>query len=221
QSTVHKGNAFEERSLNLLQQTMSMTMTRVGGKEDGGIDLLGWWWLPHDAAEPSRPTSSSTTRRRIRVIGQCKAEKKKTGPKYVRELEGVLYRFLANSNLGLPASVPPDTDSALFLTSNTSSIPVMALLISESPFTKSAVLRAFSSPIPLLLLYLPPLENDSAIVDDDYLGTLGAALCNPSLAGTQGLLQGNMEVRWERFVLGGGGRPALWWKHQKLQSWTP
>ena len=34
-----------------------------------------------------------TYRRRIKVIAQCKAEKKKLGPKYVRELEGVLHHY--------------------------------------------------------------------------------------------------------------------------------
>lgn len=45
-STVHRGTAFEKRSLSLLQSTMSMSLNRVGGKADGGVDLLGWWWLP-------------------------------------------------------------------------------------------------------------------------------------------------------------------------------
>ena len=45
-SNVHRGTAFEKRSLELLQSTMSMSLTRVGGKSDGGVDLLGWWWLP-------------------------------------------------------------------------------------------------------------------------------------------------------------------------------
>ena len=45
-SNVHRGAAFEKRSLELLQSTMSMSLTRVGGKSDGGVDLLGWWWLP-------------------------------------------------------------------------------------------------------------------------------------------------------------------------------
>lgn len=45
-SSVHRGTAFEKRSLNLLQSTMSMSLARVGGRADGGVDLLGWWWLP-------------------------------------------------------------------------------------------------------------------------------------------------------------------------------
>jgi hypothetical protein len=213
-STVHQGTAFEERSLALLHKSMSMSLKRVGGREDGGIDLLGWWWLPttdnsllnHDIA------TSSLNRRRIRVIGQCKAEKKKLGPKYVRELEGVLFRFLTS-----PLEKPPDPE---FTNPDTSQLPIVALLMSESEFSKSAILRANSSPIPFFLLHLPAIDNSDDTTEADGLGDLGMALCNPALCGTDGLLKGNMELRWERRGLG-GGRPALWWGNQKLHSWTP
>ena len=104
-----------------------------------------------------------------------------------------------------------------------SQLPSMiALLISESEFTKSAILRANSSPIPFFLLHLPAIDNPDAVEnDDDDMGKLGMALCNPALCGTDGLLQGRMELRWERHEFGGGGRPALWWANRKLDSWTP
>ena len=238
-STNYQGSAFEERSLTILHKTMSMSLKRVGGKEDGGIDLLGWWWLPSTTDSPpdsSSTTTSNTPRRRIRVIGQCKAEKQKTGPKYVRELEGVLFRFLTMSN-ALDIQNPPKPDSAAQFFFPQSDIisqdapppppppppPMVALLISESEFTKSAILRANSSPIPFFLLHLPAIDNPDATQDDDddALGNLGMALCNPALCGTNGLLGGHMELRWERHELGGGGRPALWWGNRKLDSWTP
>ncbi|KAF8970378.1 hypothetical protein BDZ97DRAFT_1902075 [Flammula alnicola] len=187
-ATVHRGNAFEERSLNLLEQTMSMSLKRVGGKEDGGIDLLGWWWLPHETSDASR-TSLHPERRRIRVVGQCKAEKKKMGPNYVRELEGVVYRFLTMpSDDTIPPSFPLELSTA----------PLVALLISQSAFTKSTILRAHSSPIPFFLLHLPPVEDP--LLEDSH---------------------GHLEVRWERHFLGDGGRPALWWKDEKLRSHIP
>ena len=45
-STVQRGTAFEYHALALLTKYMSMSLTRVGGSHDGGVDLIGWWWVP-------------------------------------------------------------------------------------------------------------------------------------------------------------------------------
>jgi len=144
-----------------------------------------------------------------------KQRKKKLGPKFVRELEGVLFRFLTS-----PLDKPPDPE---FTNPDTSQLPIVALLMSESEFTKSAILRANSSPIPFFLLHLPAINNSDDTIEADGLGDLGMALCNPALTGRDGLLKGNMELRWERRGLGGEvrGRPAVWWGNQRLHSWTP
>ncbi|KAJ3503324.1 hypothetical protein NMY22_g18286 [Coprinellus aureogranulatus] len=188
-STVHRGVAFEERALKLLRDHFSMSLTRVGGRGDGGIDLLGWWWLP-----PCTPTASATLsagpsstgeesagpasiqdnlatsrRRRIRVVGQCKAEKKKMGPNYVRELEGVMYRLAATANLSEalpdPNSSPSGNASSVDLdpTEIRPGDPTVAILVSQSQFTKSTMLRAQSSPIPFILLHLPMGERQETI----------------------------------------------------------
>ncbi|KAJ7637088.1 hypothetical protein FB45DRAFT_1025169 [Roridomyces roridus] len=192
-TTVQKGNLFEERSMRILQDNLSMSLRRVGGKSDGGIDLMGWWWLPHS----NSAADDVTKRRRLRVLAQCKAEKKKTGPNYVRELEGVMHRFMPLPN------------------SSSNSESLVALLVSESPFTKSTLLRAQSSPLPFFLLHIPPIHGA-----DEELSQIGTAVWNPALAGVNGLFQGQMEVRWER-SLTGVGRPGLWCGGQRVQSWTP
>jgi len=191
---------------------MSMSLKRVGGKEDGGIDLVGWWWLPELSSNASQPCCSNLPgrRRRIRVIGQCKAEKKKLGPNHVRELEGVVYRFLN----------APTTKTEPLLPIDTSPSSLVALLISQSAFTKSTILHAQSSPIPFFLLHLPP-PTDAFLDSENSPGRLGSALCNPALSGAQGLLKDHMDVRWERHYLGDGGRPALWWKNRKMESQIP
>jgi len=218
--TVHRGNIFEERSLKVLQDHLSMSLRRVGGKSDGGIDLLGWWWLPPSDPEDAEPdgTSNSPRRRRLRVLAQCKAEKKKTSPKYVREMEGVLHRYIAltkhQSSPSLELASGGDSPPIL------SQHPLVALLVSESPFTKSTILRAQSSPVPFFLLYIPPVADPGA---DDGLqapSQIGMAVWNPALAGVRGLLGGKMEARWERSIHG-SGRPGLWWNGQRLKSWTP
>lgn len=232
---------------------MSMTIKRIGGKDDGGIDFFGWWWLPHESSpnEETHHSSAVLRRRRIRVIGQCKAEKKKIGPNYIRELEGVLYRFLTqkfdDDNEDHPYLLLDDDDEgdeemktglySEFLASNENqSLPAIALLVSQSAFTKSTVLRANSSPIPFCLLHLPPVEparmeenvvNMSGSDNDDEStpssgNLLGSVWCNPALCGSKGLLKGRMEVRWERHLENvGGARPALWWDGVRLASWVP
>lgn len=216
-STVHRGTHFENRSIAVLEQHLSMSLRRVGGRGDEGIDMVGWWWIPGVESGPP-----PLQRRRIRVIAQCKAEKKKIGPKYIRELEGVLHRFLTPStsetNIGLE-----DIDSHELADTNTQTaqlrqISSLGLFISESPFTKATVLRTQSSSIPLLLLHLPPEDEISALPSSK--SELGAAIWNPALAGDQGLLGGQMEIRWERSIKG-HNRPRLWWRKTKLCNWVP
>jgi hypothetical protein len=89
-STVDIGRAFELHCLRFLTEQLYMSMTQVGGAGDGGVDLRGWWTIPRltSSSQPSGPSGSAS--RRLRVLGQCKAERKALGPRVVRELEGVM-----------------------------------------------------------------------------------------------------------------------------------
>ncbi|KAF8632884.1 hypothetical protein AX17_004730 [Amanita inopinata Kibby_2008] len=241
-STTHRGTAFEERSLKILQDNLCMSLQRVGGREDGGIDLQGWWWLPEVPSESSKESVISghveqpEFRRRLRVLAQCKAEKKKASPKYVRELEGVMLRYIALS----PRTNDDLSQKALSMSSSEdlpklSHYPLVALLVSESPFTKSTLLRAHSSPLPFLLLHIPPLPETREKVSPDVgevnqelvrqspdeNNGIGSAFWNPALAGSRGVLGAEMEIRWERSLDGECGRPSMWWRNRKLKSWIP
>jgi len=202
-STVARGTAFEQRSLQLLQDYFSMSLRRVGGKSDGGVDLIGWWWLPLSESQSPSSTPSTLSCRRIRVLAQCKAEKKKFSPNYVREMEGVWHMHAQARS--------PST--------STSELGTVALLLSESTFTTATLTRALGSSVPFLLMHLPspPTLDPRA---ENTLGEVGSAFWNPALGGAYGLLRGEFDVRWERDP-SGGGRPGLWRRDKKVQSWTP
>ena len=209
---VHKGTAFEHRSRRILQDHLNMSLRCIGGRADGGIDLIGWWWVP-TATGDTRASLRSEERppwRRIRVLAQCKAEKKKPTPGYIRELEGVAHQFLVTAS----ESLDPQRQK------NLNPLPVAAVLVSQAPFTRGTLVRAYSSALPFLLLHLPP-EGENGEEE-----ALGAAFWNAALAGEKGLLGGEVELRWERTgVVGEGcigiGRPGLWWRGRKMSQWSP
>lgn len=201
-SAVHRGVEYEKLSMRILQNHLSMSLRRTGGKADGGVDLQGWWWLPADEVTPHNHLNGH---KRFRILAQCKRETKKIAPKYVRELEGVLYRH------GIMQEDPKLH-------------PTIGMLISTSPFSKAATLHAHTSPLPLFLLHLPIPETSLPDVspEDNTQFTAGSAMFNPALAGHNGLLHGCCEARWEHAVgPSSPGRLGLWWKGQKMQSWTP
>ncbi|CAL5868166.1 uncharacterized protein PFLUO_LOCUS2390 [Penicillium psychrofluorescens] len=77
-STVYVGTHYEYTVLHKLRQC-ALTLHRVGGRDDAGIDLMGTWHLPERERELA-----------LRVVVQCKSLKTKLGPNLVRELEGAL-----------------------------------------------------------------------------------------------------------------------------------
>lgn len=70
------GTHYEYTVLQSLRR-YALSLYRIGGRDDAGIDLVGTWHLP--GREGSRA---------LRVLVQCKALKTKLGPNLVRELEG-------------------------------------------------------------------------------------------------------------------------------------
>ncbi|WWC65766.1 uncharacterized protein I303_108388 [Kwoniella dejecticola CBS 10117] len=171
-TTLEIGTAFEKHALRYLNDGLCMDLRRVGGAHDGGIDLRGWWWLPRSRARasttgtdqsgqsvssPSEVDTEGT--RRIRVIAQCKAEKKRLGPRAIRELEGVMANLRSRTK---SISPPPPvlSSSALDQTSPTADhdhdhVHDIGILVSQSGFTKSTMTYSTTSNIPLMLIHLP------------------------------------------------------------------
>jgi hypothetical protein len=73
-STTYVGTHYEYTVQNALQG-LGMSLKRIGGSSDYGIDLLGTWPVP-SAPQP------------LKVLVQCKALASKIEPSRARELEG-------------------------------------------------------------------------------------------------------------------------------------
>ena len=242
-STFKIGTDFENRALRCLKDGFSMSMGRIGGPSDGGIDLQGWWWLPplqglplsEDYLAASTTNSIEVTelgrgitdagRRRVRVLAQCKAESKPLGPHYIREMEGVLYGYLVSLVQGSSHHRVVLEGSAIGIGSSQLSqlYPTIGMVVSQSPFTKASIHRAMASSIPLLLVHLPPLGGTEGS-GSEQTGMHAASLqWNPALGSESGLLRGNLEIRWERESAGEveGGRPFMYWKGRRLENWIP
>ncbi len=74
QSSVYVGTVYEYTVQSALAR-LGLSLKRVGGKSDNGIDLCGTW-NARSAASP------------IKVLIQCKARSTKSKPSEIRELEG-------------------------------------------------------------------------------------------------------------------------------------
>lgn len=216
-STTHLGTAYELHCLHLLGRQLRMDLTRVGGRGDGGVDLRGWWNLPSE--------------RRLRVLGQCKAEKTKVGPRLIREMEGVARRSSWHDELALEGQ-PLEDDQIDNLEGRWPKPPPMITLIcSSSGFSAQAMLDARSSSIPMLLLHAPfeapmyhrasPCQRSqdwSAAEDDEDLPPpmelvensiesshiLAGSFWNAALLGPRGVLDTSFEIRKEMLEGGQG-----------------
>ncbi|ADV22405.1 hypothetical protein I315_00748 [Cryptococcus gattii Ru294] len=216
-TTIEVGTAFEKHALSFLNKSMSMSLRRVGGANDGGVDLRGWWWVPRMATPAIEFAASENDGglRRLRVLAQCKAEKKSVGPRAVRELEGVM------SQLEFRREQQSTAEAAI------------AILISQSGFTKNAMQHATQSRIPLMLLHLPggqptaltlmssSPESDTGTFPNQERIKVESAWWNRSLS--HGILGGKMELRREVLVTsdGLGASTALWMDGKKLDRCVP
>ncbi|KFX87128.1 hypothetical protein V490_08517 [Pseudogymnoascus sp. VKM F-3557] len=98
-STVFVGTHYEYTVQEVLKR-LGFSLQQTGGASDYGIDLLGEWKLP------GVPLN-------LRVLVQCKALAKKSGPNFVRELEGAFAGapsgWQGNGVIGLLVSQKPAT----------------------------------------------------------------------------------------------------------------
>ncbi|WVQ79376.1 hypothetical protein IAT38_001473 [Cryptococcus sp. DSM 104549] len=237
-STHAIGTAFENHALAVLNARMSMSLRRVGGAYDGGVDLRGWWYLPK-GARPDVASGADGVRgvkgeegegemfwknekgeevRRIRVLAQCKALASPVAARPIRELEGVLSQLNYQPAGG-------EVEKAV------------AVLIAQRGFSKDAMLHATRSRVPLLLLSLPggQYRPSSTLYPDSDEGStssssegegggedlkIESAWWNRALS--EDLLGGKMELRRE-VLLGKGVKTTtgLWMGGRRVGRCVP
>ncbi|KAK9767457.1 hypothetical protein K7432_002765 [Basidiobolus ranarum] len=103
------GTLFEYQ-INKLLKNFHIETRRCGGSDDKGVDLRGSWTLPG---------------RTLPIVAQCKHEKKKVGPNYVREIQ---------------ATVERETPGTL------------GILVSNKGFTKFALAQFSPAKAPIILI---------------------------------------------------------------------
>lgn len=119
-STIAKGNAYENYAKEQLEQ-MGMKLVQRGKTADKGIDLMGEWHAK-DIYQKSIL---------IPILGQCKHHEIKTGPKYIRELEGTLSQY-DDQYIGIFVSHSGYTKGAIeHSMSRTSQYPLVLVVLNE------------------------------------------------------------------------------------------
>jgi hypothetical protein len=151
------------------------------------------------------------------------------GPAYLRELEGVVYKYAAaaataSNTTGILVPHPPDSESprtpqAMVPDDGPTAAkdpPPIALLVSESAFTRHCLLAAHASPLPFLLVHLPRpphpappstktgTKTKTSGSSGGGSSSIGAVFGNPALVSSKGVLGGELEIRWERGGSGSG-----------------
>lgn len=198
------GTAFELATLSFLtKQPLCLSLIRVGGKNDRGVDLRGWWELPQlsplkiSASSAQRISSSKQKaeveeirrRKRWSVIVQCKAESKAVGPGVVRELEGTVGFEVMDKDTISGRVIAEVEGEPKRIKSQT-----VGILVSQGGFSKEALLRAAASALPLSLIELdfrsPNIPSKSIVIQDKNNKPISSTITfNPALRSLLGLDQ--------------------------------
>ncbi|ORY34841.1 hypothetical protein BCR39DRAFT_585787 [Naematelia encephala] len=257
-STTAVGTAYELHCLRYLNNRLQMSLVRCGGSGDEGIDLKGGWWIPSQAfrgykapikkaaghrifqsndvqefQEEIRKEDKELDRKeingakRIRVFGQCKAQKNALSSRQVREMEGVLAH-----HYGQAVSRGPHQFTSKGRPRPHTPPRALGLILSQSGFSQMALIRAWKSPAPLMLIHLsggrPLAERSPSAVEPDHHPTLEAArnvLVLNDLNNKNGNINTNREKeRNESFELDSQGEgdqeriPVVgaWWNKQVI-----
>lgn len=125
-SNVHRGTAYEEEVQKCFD-SYGMRLRRVGGANDGGTDLLGYWHLDDTL--------------KVSLVVQCKAVAQPRGPNVVRELVGTMQQQ-SRDTLGIIVSSAGFTQIAI-KTAAMTMLPVGLAVVTEPVGSESGLCTLF------------------------------------------------------------------------------
>lgn len=142
-STVYRGTLFEWQTREAFQRHLGMRLLRVGGKNDGGIDLRGHWPLRLlKAVKLGTQTEIVLPDIQPHIIAQCKNRKSGCTPNHLRSLIGAVI----------------NNDPTLKET-----IGILATVASGRQFTRDVLSQFMGSQIPLGLAQIHDAQLQSLV----------------------------------------------------------
>ncbi|GAA5877923.1 hypothetical protein JCM1840_002948 [Sporobolomyces johnsonii] len=162
-ATTHLGTAYELLARTLFSSPpYNMSLIRVGGRQDAGVDLRGRW-----SGKLSEGVSPGGRKPSWPIIVQCKAEKERVGPSIVRELEGTLQ---AESFKVSSSSFSRRIHSSRLSSATVRNVETLGFLVTLNGFTEDAIRRAWASDTPISLLHLAVANPEKLGVPDEDVG---------------------------------------------------
>ncbi|KAJ9653490.1 hypothetical protein H2198_007332 [Neophaeococcomyces mojaviensis] len=175
-SSVYLGTRYEYLIQRHLQDHLGFSLTRIGGKGDGGVDLIGTWTLPNrsQGSASSSGVASGTT---FRVLIQAKrlSAHRKPMPALMRELEGTLnsstsarpiseafqYHLLRKREMRLKFSpaVAKSARGSSSIADYSVELPTLAILVTTNPLTAGVQTFMASSQRNLMYICLEEILN--------------------------------------------------------------
>ncbi|KAJ3182965.1 hypothetical protein HDU87_007387 [Geranomyces variabilis] len=141
-SPVARGTAFELLTLRMLRRH-GLSLRRVGGADDRGVDLRGQW----DFCSTTRPMAPS-----LPAIVQCKDyETARAGPALIRELEGTAARESPGTVAVFACSA--GFSQAAVAAAFASLTPIALVVVAETGISRMTLNRALTAAIPGLVVY--------------------------------------------------------------------
>ncbi|GAA5929995.1 hypothetical protein JCM1841_001238 [Sporobolomyces salmonicolor] len=167
-SPTHLGTAYELLAQSLFSSPpYNMSLIRVGGRQDAGVDLRGRWSGTLSGRPAKEAVSPGTRKPSWPILVQCKAEKDRVGPATVRELEGTLqaesFKLSSSRSRRLPSSSRVPSSTAR-------NVEPLGFLVTLHGFTDDALRRAWASDLPISLLHLAVANPEKLGVPDEDVG---------------------------------------------------